>query len=233
MRASRDAGVRRVVLTSSFAAIGYGHERQNAPFDETTWTDTNGDGVSAYVKSKTLAERAAWDFIAHKSGGLELSVINPVGIFGPILGPDFASSISIVKRLLDGMPRCPRIFFGLVDVRDVAYIHIRAMTHPAAGGERFLAVAGAPESMLGVAGILRSRVGSGASRVPTRQFPDFIVRLAAIRSPELRQLIPQLGIIRNATNAKARRVLGWSPRPDDEIIVATAESLIRFGLVKS
>ena len=231
LRAARDAGVRRVVLTSSFAAIGYGHVPQDAPFDETAWSDVNGDDVSAYVKSKTLAERAAWEFIGNGGGGLELSVINPVGIFGPVLGPDFSSSIAIVKRLLEGMPRCPRIYFGVVDVRDVADLHIRAMTHPAACGQRFLAVAGEAMSMLDVATILRRRMGAAAKRVPTRQLPDLVVRLGALFNPQMRQLAPQLGRIRNATNAKARRELGWTPRTNEEVIVATAESLIRLGLV--
>ena len=143
LRASRDAGVKRVVLTSSFAAIGYGQRPQEAPFNETNWTDPNGDDVRPYVKSKTLAERAAWDFIAKEGGNLELSVVNPVGVFGPVLGPDYSTSILIVQRLMDGaLPGCPKLYFGVVDVRDVADLHLRAMTHPAAKGERFLAVAG-------------------------------------------------------------------------------------------
>ena len=129
LRASRDAGVKRVVLTSSFAAIGYGQEPQEAPFNETNWTDPDGEGVTAYVKSKTLAERAAWDFIAREGGGLELSVVNPVAVFGPVLGPDYSTSILLVQRLMDGaMPGCPRLCFGAVDVRDVAGLHMRAMT---------------------------------------------------------------------------------------------------------
>ena len=143
LRAVRDAGIKRVVLTSSFAAIGYGQKPHDAPFNETNWTDPNGEDVRAYVKSKTLAERAAWDFIAKEGNKLELSVVNPVGVFGPVLGPDYATSILLVQRLLDGaMPGCPKLYFGVVDVRDVADLHIRAMTHPAANGERFLAVTG-------------------------------------------------------------------------------------------
>ena len=112
LRASRDAGVKRVVLTSSFAAVGYGHAPQTAPFNETNWTDPAGSDVSAYVKSKTLAERAAWDFIAREGGALELSVINPVGVFGPVLGPDYSTSILIVQRMMDGaMPGCPQLCF--------------------------------------------------------------------------------------------------------------------------
>ncbi len=152
LRAARDAGVKRVVLTSSFAAIGYGQKPQNTPFDETNWTDPDGEDVRPYVKSKTLAERAAWDFIASEGGDLELSVVNPVGVFGPVLGPDYSTSILLVQRLMDGaMPGCPRLYFGIVDVRDVADLHIRAMTHPGAKGERFLAVAGDFMSMRDIA----------------------------------------------------------------------------------
>jgi nucleoside-diphosphate-sugar epimerase len=232
LRAARDAGVRRVVLTSSFAAIGYGQPPRTTPFDETDWTNPDGADVRPYVKSKTLAERAAWDFVAAQ-GGLELSVVNPVGVFGPVLGADYSTSILIVQRLMDGaVPGCPRIHFGVVDVRDVADLHIRAMTHPAAGGERFLAVAGDFMSMLDVAKLLKRRMGTLAKRVPTWQLPDWIVRLAALRDPAVRQIVPELGKAKNATSDKARRVLGWAPRPNEECIVATAESLERLGLLK-
>ena len=137
LRASRDAGVKRVVLTSSFAAIGYGQAPQEKPFNETNWTDPNAADVLPYAKSKTLAERAAWDFIAKEGGNLELSVVNPVGVFGPVLGPDYSTSILFVQRMMDGaVPGCPQLYFGAVDVRDVADLHLRAMTGPAAKGER-------------------------------------------------------------------------------------------------
>jgi len=233
LRASRDAGVKRVVLTSSFAAIGYGHRPQNAPFNETNWTDPNGEDVTAYVKSKTLAERAAWDFIANEGGNLELSVINPVGVFGPVLGPDYSTSILLVQRLMDGaMPGVPRLYFGAVDVRDVADLHIRAMTNPAAKGERFLAVAGDFMSILDIAKVLKNRMGASAKKVPTRQLPDWLVRIAALRDPAVRQILPELGKTKNATNEKAKRMLGWAPRSNEEAVVATAESLVRLGLLK-
>jgi nucleoside-diphosphate-sugar epimerase len=229
LRASRDAGVKRVVLTSSFAAIGYGHPEQEAPFDETDWTDTSGGDVAPYIKSKALAERAAWDFMTREGGALELSVINPVGVFGPVLGPDFATSITLVKRLLDGgMPGTPRLYFGVVDVRDVADLHIRAMTHPAARGERFLAIAGDTQSVGDIARVLKRRLGAAAKNAPTRQLPDWLVRLVALVNPALRQLVPQLGKIRRASNEKAKRLLGWAPRSNEEAVVATAESLLRL-----
>jgi nucleoside-diphosphate-sugar epimerase len=233
LRAAREAGVKRVVLTSSFAAIGYGQQPQKAPFNETNWTDPTGDDVRPYVKSKTLAERAAWDFIAKEGGRLELAVVNPVGVFGPVLGPDYSTSIVLVQRLMDGaMPGCPRLYFGVVDVRDVADLHIRAMTHPAAKGERFLAVAGDFLSIRDIAKVLKSRMGASARRVPTWQLPDWLVHIAALRDPPAKQILPDLGKIKNATNEKARRMLGWAPRSNEESIVATAESLLRLGLLK-
>jgi len=232
LRASRVAGVRRVVLTSSFAAIGYGHASQKEPFDETYWTDPLGAGLAPYVKSKTLAERAAWDFIGKEGRGLELSVVNPVGVFGPVLGPDLSTSILLLKRLLDGaVPGCPRLYFGIVDVRDVADLHIRAMINPAAKGERFLAVAGNCMSILEIAKLLRARLGAGAKKVPRFQLPDWLVHLVGLADPAVRQILPELGKVKSSSNAKAKRMLGWMPRSNEESIIATAESLMRLGCI--
>src|SRR5262249_10450221 len=203
------------------------------PFDETSWTDPQGDDVLPYVKSKTLAERAAWDFLAHEGGELELAVINPVGVFGPVLGPDYSTSILLVQRLMDGaMPGCPRLDLGVVDVRDVADLHIRAMTHPAAKGERFLAIAGDFLPLREIARVLKRRLGTSAKRVPTLPLPNWLVRIAALRDPAVKQILPELGKRKNATSEKARRLLGWAPRSSEEAIVATAESLVRLGLLK-
>jgi nucleoside-diphosphate-sugar epimerase len=234
LRASRDASVKRVVLTSSFAAIGYGHKVQKAPFDETFWTNLDGDEyVAPYPKSKTLAERAAWDFIAKEGGVLELAVINPVGVFGPVLGPDYSASILLVQRMMDGaMPGAPQLYFGAVDVRDVADLHIRAMTSAAAKGQRFLAIAGDALPMLDFARILKRRLGSTARRVPTRELPNWLLRLAALRDPAIKLILPELGKFKNAAGEKAQRLLGWTPRSAEDAIVATAESLLRLGLLK-
>jgi nucleoside-diphosphate-sugar epimerase len=232
LRAARDAGVKRVVLTSSFAAIGYGHEPSAQPFSEESWTDPNSC-ISAYVKSKTLAERAAWDFIAREGGALELSVVNPVGVFGPVLGADYSNSIQLVQRLMDGaIPGVPRLSVNIVDVRDVADLHLRAMTNPAARGERFLAVAGDYMTMQEIAHVLRARMGDAGRRVPTRALPDWMVRIFSLLDPAAAQIIPDLGKFRNASNQKARRILNWTPRSNEDAIVATAESLVRLGLLK-
>ena len=233
LRAARDGGIRRVVLTSSFAAIGYGHAPRPTPLDERDWTDPSTPGLSAYVKSKTIAERAAWDFIAKEGDGLELAVINPTLVMGPVLGADFSTSIALVKRMLEGaMPGCPKLFFGIIDVRDVAAQHILAMTMPEAKGERFLSVSGDFIRVLQIAEILRRRLGDAARKAPTRELPNFLVRLAALRDSGIKQFGGELGKVRNATSEKSRRLLGWSPRSAEDAIVATAESLLRLGLVK-
>jgi nucleoside-diphosphate-sugar epimerase len=233
LRAARDAGVKRVVLTSSFAAIGYGHRPTDRPFAESDWTDLGDGGTTAYVKSKTLAERAAWDFVARESSAPELAVVNPVAVFGPVLGPDYSTSIQLVQRMLDGkMPGCPRLSFGVVDVRDVADLHLRAMTNPAARGERFIAVAGDFMTIQEIAQVLKARLGTAAARVPTRVLPDWLLRLIALVDPSVRQIVPELGKFKNATNAKAKRLLGWKPRSREDAILATGESLIQLGLLQ-
>lgn len=231
LRAARDKKVKRVVLTSSFAAVAYGHKPTDRPYTEESWTDLSND-VTPYVKSKTLAERAAWDFIAREGNGLELSVINPVGVLGPLLGPDTSSSIQLLQRLMDGgIPRAPHVCFNLVDVRDVADLHLRAMKDPAARGERFLATVGDCMSVMDVARVLKENIGEAAKHVPTAELPNWLVRLGALFNPTVRELVPNLGKVRRASNEKAKRVLGWEPRSSEEAILATAESLIKLGLV--
>ena len=233
LRAASDTGVKRVVLTSSFAAIGYGHAHPHQLYTEETWSNPSGPGITAYAKSKTLAEYAAWDFIEREGGELELAVVNPVGVLGPVLGPDLSTSIQIVKRLMDGaVPGLPHLSFTTVDVRDVADLHLRAMTDPAAAGERFLAVAGDPMTMKEIALVLKERIGDAARRVPTRVLPDWMVKLVAALDPSIAQIVPELGHVKRASNEKARTVLGWMPRSNEEAIVATAESLVRLGLLR-
>lgn len=232
LRASRDAGVKRVVLTSSFAAVGYGHPQTNQRFTEESWTDLNGDHITAYVKSKTLAERAAWEFMNREGGDLELAVINPVGIFGPALGPDYSGSLQIIQRLMEGaMPGLPNIAFNVVDVRDVVDLHLRAMTNPAAKSERFLALAGDPMTLPEIARLLKQRMGNSAGRVPTRVIPNWLLRILVLVAPTARQIAPEVGIVRQASNEKAKHLLGWTPRSNEETIIATAESLVRLGLL--
>ncbi|KND61180.1 Dihydroflavonol-4-reductase [Candidatus Burkholderia verschuerenii] len=227
LRAARDAGVKRVVLTSAFGAVGMGHSAEHrCPFDETDWSELTED-VAPYQKSKTLSERAAWDFIRTEGGGLELSAINPVAVLGPALGADFSHSVRIIKSLLDGQPGCLNINSGFVDVRDVADLHVRAMTHPSAKGERFLATAGESMWMIDVAKVLKARLGEVANKVPLNVLPDAEVR----KHPAMQGIVSLLGINLNATSDKAIRLLDWKPRSQEEAIVACAESLAQLGLL--
>ena len=229
--AARDAGVKRVVLTSAFGAIGMGHKPQTRPWNETDWTDLSGH-VEPYQVSKTMSERAAWDFIAREGGGLELAAVNPVAVLGPVLGPDYSHSIRMVVSMLNGIPGCPKINTGFVDVRDVADLHLRCMTDPAAKGERFLAISGHSLWMIEVAKILKARMGAAASKVPTREVPNLVIRAAALTDPAIKMMVPMLGVMMDATAEKAQRLLGWKPRLVEESVVATAESLIRLSLVR-
>ena len=234
LRAAREAGVKRVVLTSSFAAIGYGHPPRATPFTEADWTDIK-KVAGAYIHSKTLAERAAWDYVAGEGQGLELATVNPVVVLGPVLGRDSSPSIELVKGMLDGRFKgLPRLMIGVVDVRDVADLHVRAMTNPAANGERFLSIADDCVTMREIAQTLKDNMGDAAARVSTLLLPNWLVRVAALFSAMARQASSgNLGKKRSISSEKARRVLGWQPRPAREAILATAESLVRHGLVRS
>ncbi|MFS2109127.1 SDR family oxidoreductase [Sphingomonas sp. Sphisp140] len=234
LRAARDAGVKRVVLTSSFAAIGYGHGQRHSDYTEADWTDVNGPAVQPYMKSKTLAERAAWDFVAAEGNGMELAVVNPVGIFGPALNDDLSTSIWLVKSMIEGrMPGLPDLWFGVVDVRDVASLQVDAMTHEKAAGERFLAVAGKAMSIPEMAEVLRSGLGPAGARITRRRVPSWVVRIMALFNPMAREAAPRLGIRSSASNAKARKLLDWQPRSNEEAILATAHSLIDLGLIEA
>ncbi len=234
LRAARNAGVKRVVLTSSFAAVGYGAKARTTAFTEEDWTNLSYSGLQPYQKAKTIAEREAWEFIAREGGGMELAVVNPTGIYGPVLGPDYSTSIHLIKRLLDGaMPGCPDIWSGIVDVRDLADLHLKAMTHPAASGERFLATGGDFMSVRQVAQTLKDGAGDIGRRVPTRPLPNWLMRMVALFDAEVRGFVPELGKSKNASNDKACRLLGWTPRSPREALLATAKSLYELGLLKS
>lgn len=234
LRAAKAASVKRVVLTSSFAAVGYGHPPQSTPFTEETWTNLSGPGVQAYTKSKTIAERAAWDYVQSAEGkGLELSVVNPVGIYGPVLSKDFSTSIILVQRLLSGsLPGLPDVMFGVIDVRDAASLHLLAMTNPAAVGERFLAIAPPSMTIQEIARTLKQRLPELSKKTKTMVLPNLLLRFVALFDSEVAYIVPSLGKRLDCTNEKAKRVLGWEPRSREDAIVATAESLVKLGLVK-
>ena len=233
LRAAKTAGVKRVVVTSSFAAIGYGHPDQDRVYNEETWTNLESGTVAPYYKSKTMAEKAAWDFAKSKEGeGLELSVVNPVGIFGPILGPDLATSIVLVQRLLEGFPGCPQIFLSIVDVRDVASLHLLAMTSEKAAGERFLAIAPPGMWLQEAALLLKRRLPDLTKKTSTRTVPNFVIRLISFFNKEAGIIVPELGKKKEGTNEKARTILNWNPRSSEDALIASAESLVKFNVVK-
>jgi len=232
LSASRDANIKRVVLTSAFGAIGMGHKNRTTPYTENDWTNLNSN-IPPYQKSKTIAEQAAWEFIKNEGGNLELSAINPVGVMGPVLGTDYSHSNQSIRQMLEGeIKACPKITSCYVDVRDVADLHLLAMTHPKANGERFLATSGDALSMLDVARILKQRLGKDAAKVPTKEISNFVLYLTALVKPELKMLVSLLGQYMQASGDKAKKLLNWSPRTNEEAIVATAESLLKLGLIK-
>jgi nucleoside-diphosphate-sugar epimerase len=226
LAASLSAGVERIVVTSSVAAIsGSGKPVHGRPLDERDWSDPDNPKLSPYACSKTVAERAAWDFMAERGATEELATVNPGAIIGPVLNDDRSFSLQAIERLLGGMPGVPRIGFSFVDVRDVADLEIRAMTAPEAGGERFVAVA-TFQWMADIATVLRDRMGEAAAKVPSRSIPNFVVRAMAIFDPSVRSIVGQLGRKTEASSEKAQTRLGWSPRPIDETIVECAQSLL-------
>lgn len=232
LRAAKAAGVKRFVMTSSAAAIAYGHPEKVRTFTEADWTNPDSPDAYPYIKSKTIAERAARDWVAAEGGGIEYCAINPTAVLGPVLGSDMSTSIELVKKLVEGaMPGCPDIGFGIVDVRDVADLHVRALTAPGMAGERFIA-SGRFYKMIEVAKVLKNGLGAQARKVPVRNLPGFLVRFFALFDPTVKQVTGELGKTRNMDAGHAQKLLGWKTRPEEETILDCANSLIELGLVK-
>jgi dihydroflavonol-4-reductase len=232
LRAAKAVGVKRFVMTSSVAAIAYGRGRGVHHFTEADWTLLDKPGITAYVQSKTIAERAARDWVAKEGGGIEFCSINPSVVLGPVWSRDYSASVIIVKKMLDGSLRaCPDIGFGVVDVRDVADLHVRALKAPNMAGERFIA-SGRFMKLREIAEVLRAEPGAQAHKVPTRNVPDWLVRVAARFNPLARAVVSELGSVRNQDASHARAVLGWATRPVEQSIADTARCLIALGIVK-
>jgi dihydroflavonol-4-reductase len=225
--------VKRFVMTSSVAAIAYGRGRGVHHFTEADWTRLDQPGLTPYIQSKTIAERAARDWVAAEGAGMEYCSINPSVVLGPVWGRDYSASVVIVKKLLDGsLGACPDIGFGVVDVRDVADLHVRALLSPASmAGQRFIAN-GRFLKLREVADVLHARLGPQAHKVTRRNVPDWLVRLAARFHPVARAVVGELGSVRHQSSAHAQAVLGWSTRPVEQSIVDSARSLIDLGIAK-
>jgi len=233
LKAATAAGVKRVVLTSSLAAVGYGLDATpSTPMTEERWTKVDHPDVGSYTKSKTLAERAAWDYIKATNGAPELSVINPSGVLGPVMSSASLSATNdfIVQFLQGKVPAMPKIAFDFVDVRDVSELHIHALEDPKAAGERYLAVSGML-SMKELSGILGEGFPDYKSKLPTRELPNWLVKTMGKFDKNTRVMVGELGKRRVATNQKARTQFGWNPRTPKEAALATGGDVVRHGMV--
>lgn len=232
LAAAKAAGITRVVATSSVAAICYGRDGEPPLFDESFWTNPDHPDAYPYVVSKTLAERAARDWVAANAPDMEFVTINPSLVVGPVMGADRSTSLQAIEQLLAGkLPMLPRIGFAVVDVRDVADAHVKAMTLPGMANERFI-VAGPFLWFSEIAAILKRRLGGKARKVPLRGMPDWLVKVAALFNPEVRMIKSEIGRPRRCDTTHARTKLGWTPRDAEESIVECAESLIAAGIVR-
>jgi dihydroflavonol-4-reductase len=231
LRAAATAGIRRVVLTSSVAAVAYGHGPGKHHFNESDWSNVHAP-VGAYIKSKTLAERAAWEFIQSlpEDHPLELAVINPGLVLGPLPDKHQRTSGELVMQLLKGQPGVARNHYNGVDVRDVAAAHLAAMTRPEAAGQRFICV-GANFWMKDVAVILRKHFRSRGYNVRTLEIPSWIIRLLAVFDPTIRLTVSALDKWAEPSTERIRKALGWRPRSLEEMVVSMAESLIEMKMV--
>lgn len=232
LRAAHDAGVRRVVVTSAFHAVGFGHPPLDRPFTEDDWSVLDGPGMDAYGRSKVLAERAAWDFAAAEGAGMELVTLLPVAVVGPLLGDGISGANHLVHRVLTGeLPGYPDFAVPIVDVRDVAAAHVAALTADAAAGERILLASQEDAVPLAEVGAhVRSALGERAPKVPTALLPSDAVRAAADTNPALRPMAAELGYRKRVSGARAQRVLGFAPRGWREAVTAAGESMVARGL---
>jgi dihydroflavonol-4-reductase len=231
LRAAAAANVKRVVMTSAANAASPSSYTESGITDETLWTDPADQTLMPYRRSKTVAEKAVWEFVASYDGPMTVTTILPGAVFGPILSKDSIGSVGIIARMLTGAtPGCPRIGLEIVDVRDLADIHLRAMLVPEAAGQRFLAT-GEFTWMRELAQALRDGLGPRAAKVSTRQLPNWVVRLSSLFDPSLRDITVSLGRRNRHTTEKAARILDWRPRPAAQTVVDAANSLIEHGVV--
>lgn len=233
LRFAREAGARRFVQTSSMAAIAYGRSEKAYTVDESDWTDIGHRDVYPYVKSKTVAERAARDWMREHGGAMEFVSVNPSMVLGPVHSADFSASVEVVKQLLDGSaPMAPDLGFAVVDIRDVADLHVRCLEESGLAGERFLA-AGRFFKMIEIARILRDNLPREHTRkVPTRVMPNWMVGVLGLFNPGIRSIKSELGKTRNADASHALERLGWKTRDEAETIVDCARSLVAHKVVK-
>ena len=230
LKACADADVQKVVLTSSFAAVGYGHPREKEVYTEEDWSSVDGE-ISAYAKSKTLAEKAAWEFVENleESKKFDLTVINPVAVTGPMLTSDIGSSNDFLLKLISGsMPACPKIHMGYIDVRDVAKAHIFSMTEEKTNGERIIV----SENEMFFAEVGKTLNEAGFKQSPTKELPNFLVKIMSFFVGELKTLISALDRRGDIDKTKAERFFNWEYISTEQSVTETAQQLQEMGLTK-
>lgn len=232
LRAATKAGVRRVVMTSSCAAVTPAKADINQNIDETFWSNPDNKELNAYRKSKILAEMAAWQYMKESGGLTTLTTILPGAIFGPALSRENRGSLQVIERIVNAkIPGNPRIGFEIVDVRDLADLHILAMESPEAAGQRFIAVS-EHMWMADIAKVLKDKLGQASKKIRTNELPDFFLHLLSVFDPSIRTLTPMLGRKFCRTSAKAINVLGWKPRKAAETVLDSANCIIAWEEIK-
>lgn len=234
LRAAQKSGVQRVIMTSNFGAVGFSNKDKSTVTNETFWTDENEEGLSVYEKSKLLAEKAAWEFVEKDENKIEFATINPVAIFGPSLDGHISGSFNLLKNLLNGsMKRVPNIPLNVVDVRDVAELHVLAMTNEQANGQRFIATADGQIGLLDIAKLIKHQRSPVAHKVSTKSLPGFALSLGAKFNNEAKEGKLLMDINRNVSNQRAKTVLGWKPiATQEEAILAAVDTMIEYELIK-
>lgn len=232
LKAAKKAGVKRFVQTSSMVAVMYGHGRDKRMFTEDDWSNVNAEGMSPYAKSKTLAEKAARDFVAEEGGDMHFATVNPGLVLGPALDGDIGTSLEVIQMLLTGKyPGAPKLKFSVVDVRDIGRMHLLAMETKEPSGGRYAGVSGSAW-MLEISKALRKGLGEKARKAPTFELPNFAVKLVGMFDPAARSVVPDLGLDREVDNSRTRKALGIEFIPSDEAIVESGRCLIKYGMVQ-
>lgn len=235
LKFAKETGVKRVVMSSNFGAVGFTQTDKTRKTTETDWTNTDAKGLSVYEKSKTLAEKAAWDFIENNGGNLEFATINSVAILGPSLDTHISGSFILLEILLNGtLKAIPNLPLNIVDVRDVADLHIRAMKNPNAKGQRFIASADGQISLQEIAELIRNKKPEVSQKVAKRKLPNWALRIASMFNEQAKGTLFMTKMNRNVSNDKAKNVLDWNPiASQEETILASVHSMIKFNLIKN
>ncbi|MDH6363050.1 nucleoside-diphosphate-sugar epimerase [Enterococcus sp. PF1-24] len=233
LKAAKTAGVKRVVMTSNFGAVSFSKKNARIATTEDDWTNPEEKGLSIYEKSKLLAEKTAWDFIKTEGGALEFTTINPVAIFGSPLSNHISGSFNLLKNLFANPAKAyPNLPLNIVDVKDVADLHIRAMISPQAKGQRFIATADGQISMLEIANLIKEQRPELADKVSTKTLSSTLIRITALFNQQAKEGALFLNMSRNVSNEKAKKLLNWQPTTNEEIVLKSIDSMVKYGIIK-